>query len=60
MVWMGNGGYQRPKNLSGLMQTYVDGLPFYANSILATVVFGSLMFGANLLIKKATTASFAN
>ncbi len=60
MVWMGNGGYQRPKNLSGLMQTYVDGLPFYANSILATVVFGSLMFGANLLIKKATSASFAN
>ena len=34
------------------MQVYYDGLPFYANSILATVVFGALLFGANELIKK--------
>lgn len=52
MVWMGNGGYQRPKTMTGLMQVYYDGLPFYANSILATVAFGSLLFGANQLIKK--------
>lgn len=51
MVWMGNGGYQRPKNTVGLLQTYIDGLPFYANSILATVVFGSILFGAHQLIK---------
>jgi hypothetical protein len=57
MVWMGNGGYQRPKNTVGLLQTYIDGLPFYANSILATVVFGSILFGAHQLIKKSAGAS---
>lgn len=55
MVWMGNGGYQRPKTWTGLMQTYYDGLPFYANSILATVLFGLLLFGSNMLIKKYAT-----
>jgi len=59
MVWMGNGGYQRPKNFSGLLQTYVDGLPFYANSIIATVVFGSILFGANQLIKKSADVRVA-
>lgn len=52
MVWIGNGGYQRPKTMTGLMQVYIDGLPFYANSIIATVVFGSILFGAHQLIKK--------
>jgi hypothetical protein len=60
MVWMGNGGYQRPKTMTGLMQVYYDGLPFYANSILATVVFGALLFGANELIKKLSHAAAAN
>jgi hypothetical protein len=56
MVWMGNGGYQRPKTAMGLLQAYVDGLPFYANSIIATIVFGSILFGANQLIKKSAAA----
>lgn len=58
-VWMGNGGYQRPKNFTGLIQTYVDGLPFYANSIIATVVFGAILFGANQLIKKSADVRVA-
>lgn len=58
-VWMGNGGYQRPKNFTGLIQTYVDGLPFYANSIIATVVFGAILFGANQLIKKSADVRIA-
>ena len=60
MVWMGNGGYQRPKTTTGLMQVYYDGLPFYANSILATVLFGALLFGANLLIKRFSQTAAAN
>ena len=60
MVWMGNGGYQRPKTMTGLMQVYYDGLPFYANSILATVVFGALLFGANELIKKLSHTPATN
>ena len=59
MVWVGNGGYQRPKNFTGLIQTYVDGLPFYANSIIATVVFGAILFGANQLIKKSADVRVA-
>lgn len=51
-VWMGGGGYHRPKTFAGLTQVYIDGLPFYLNSIVATVVFGALLFGANQLIKK--------
>ncbi len=53
MVWMGNGGYGHPKTFSGLLLTYVDGLPFYGNSILATIVFGAVLFGGYYLLKKA-------
>ena len=52
MVWMGNGGYHRPQTFSGLMQVYTDGLPFYTNSIIATVVFSGLLFGVHKLIRK--------
>ena len=58
-VWMGNGGYQSPKNFTGLIQTYVDGLRFYANSIIATVVFGAILFGVNQLIKKSADVRVA-
>jgi hypothetical protein len=35
------------------MQCYVDGVPFYSNSLLATFIFGAVLFGAySLLIKK--------
>lgn len=47
VTWVGNGGFQRGKTFSGLMQTYIDGIPFYANSVVATVVFGAFLFGAN-------------
>ena len=29
ITWAGNGGYQRGMSFSGLMQTYIDGIPFY-------------------------------
>jgi hypothetical protein len=52
LVWAGNGGYRHPKTFGGLMQTYVDGLPFYGNSILATIVFSALFFGGYYLLKR--------
>ncbi len=52
LTWAGNGGYQRPKTFSGLMQAYTDGLPFYANSIVASLVFGAILFGGNYLLFK--------
>ena len=38
LVWMGNGGYQRPKTFDGLLMSYADGLPFYRGSLAATLV----------------------
>ena len=51
-VWSFGGGWNRPKTFSGLMQCYVDGIPFYANSMLATFIFGAVLFGAYSLFTK--------
>jgi len=51
VVWLGGGGYNRPKTFSGLIQCYNDALPFYPNSIYATVVFSAILFGSYALIK---------
>jgi uncharacterized membrane protein YhhN len=53
MVWMGNGGYQRPKTFSGFIQCLADGVPFYQNSILGTIVFSAILFGGYSLLKTA-------
>lgn len=45
MVWASFGGYQRPLTTSGLVQTMVDGLPFYGYSVAGTFVFGAVLFG---------------
>jgi hypothetical protein len=44
-VWAGNGGYIRSKTIGGLMQCYVDGLPFYKTSIIGTMIFSTVLFG---------------
>ena len=51
MVWASFGGYQRPLTASGLLQTMVDGLPFYGYSVAGTFVFGAVMFGGLKLIQ---------
>lgn len=51
-VWIGGGGYNRPKTFNGLMMCYNDGLPFYQNSLYATVFFAAVLFGSYYLIKK--------
>jgi hypothetical protein len=51
MVWAGGGGLQRPKTWGGLMQSYVDGLPFYVNSIYATVLFSTILFCGYFFVK---------
>lgn len=51
-VWMGNGGYQRPKTFAGLMQCYGDGLPFFRGEVMATLVFGAVFFSAYYLLRK--------
>ena len=51
-VWFGGGGFARPKTFAGLMQTYVDGLPFYFPwQLLSTLVFSGVLFGGWYLIQ---------
>ena len=49
-VWNANLGWGRPHTMAGLMQCYEDGLPFYRNSIFATLVFSGILFGAWKLV----------
>jgi hypothetical protein len=58
MVWIGGGGYHHPKTFDGLMLTFIDGIPFYAASIYATVVFCAVFFGGYALLtsRKLKTA----
>ncbi|HLO81808.1 MAG TPA: DUF6580 family putative transport protein [Chitinophagaceae bacterium] len=52
-VWIGGGGYQRPKTFDGLMMCYADGLPFYQMSVLSTFVFGAVLFSAYHLVTRS-------
>src|SRR3954467_4269793 len=52
LVWAGGGGLERPKTITGLMMCYNDGIPFYENSLYATVFFSALFFGGYYLIQR--------
>ncbi len=55
MVWASSSplaGLGRPKTLNGLMLTLGDGVPFYAWSIAATLIFSAILFGSYYLITK--------
>jgi hypothetical protein len=54
LVWMGGGGYNRPKTFDGLLQCYADGVPFYQGSLLATPIFCFILFGAYFLLKQGS------
>lgn len=45
MVWIGGGGYNRPKTWDGLAMCFNDALPFYRGSLAATLIFSVLFFG---------------
>jgi len=49
--WQGTRGWGHPKNFNGLMLTYYDALPFYPNSIYATLFFSAVLFGGFYLVK---------
>ncbi len=52
IVWLGGGGFHRPKTFDGLLMCYNDALPFYKNSLLGTLFFSSVLFGGYYLLKK--------
>jgi hypothetical protein len=58
IVWAGVGGTRglnRPRTWDGLMMAYNDALPFYPNSLYATLFFSTLLFGGYYLIKNLQT-----
>lgn len=58
LVWLSGGGYHHPQTFSGLMLTYIDGIPFYTGSLYATAVFATLFFGGyNLLLQSRKPAA---
>ncbi len=52
MVWIGGGGFARPKTFEGLLQCYADGLPFFQTSLYGTFFFSTLLFGGLYLTKR--------
>lgn len=50
--WSGTRGLGRPKTWEGLLLCYNDALPFYRNSLAATLVFSAVLFGAYYLLRK--------
>ena len=60
LVWASNGatrGLNRPKDFSGLMLCYADGIPFYRMSILATLVFSAILFGSFIFARNYQTTA---
>jgi hypothetical protein len=56
MVWIGGGGLQRPKTITGLMQCFADGIPFYQGSLMATAIFSAIFFGTYALFSTNATS----
>lgn len=50
-VWTAGAGFQRPKTWAGLMETYVDALPFLKGNIGSTLVFSAILFGGYYLLR---------
>jgi hypothetical protein len=59
LVWFGNGGYHHSRTLIGFTQTLMDGIPFYQNSVVGTLVFGAILFGGYSLLKSTETKILA-
>jgi len=51
--WSGTRGFARPKTWDGLLMCYADGIPFLLNSLIATVVFSTILFGSFSLIRRS-------
>ena len=54
--WQGTRGLDRPKTFQGLMMCYNDALPFYPNSLYATLFFSLILFGGYHLVKPYWTS----
>lgn len=58
-VWAGGDGSVIPHTGAGLVSTYVLGVPFYQMSILATLLFSGVFFGAWYLVNRKKEVAIA-
>jgi hypothetical protein len=59
-VWTTNGGYQRPLTFDGLLLCLGDGLPFYKNELIATLLYLPILIVVyNFLLKKRYSLKLA-
>jgi hypothetical protein len=58
VVWVGGGMY--PHNASGLTACYIAALPFYANDLVSTGVFSTILFGLPVVASKLTEVLHAH
>ena len=56
-VWLGTKAI--PQTWAGLMETYALGVPFYRQSIFATILFSTVFFGAYYLLNRKKSVAVA-
>ncbi len=56
-VWNSGSGFSRPHTFEGLILCYADGLPFFGNSIVATLLFAGVFFGGWKLLHARDAAT---
>ena len=59
VTWLGHGGYNLPMTASGLLQTYILGLPFFYMSVASTLFFSFVLFGAWHLLSSTQNKAVA-
>jgi hypothetical protein len=52
IVWISGGGFARPLTGAGMIQCYLDAVPFYGGSLAATVLFSLVLFGGFAALTK--------
>jgi hypothetical protein len=53
-VWLGSTVY--PQSLSGLMASYVAGIPFFGNTVLGDLIYSGMLFGVFAWAKRNSPA----
>ncbi len=57
-AWLFNSGLY-PMTSAGLLQSYVAGIPFYANTLIGDVFFTALLFGGFYMLERNSSALVA-
>ncbi len=51
-AWLGGAGNLYPHTLAGIVQCYIDGLPFFGRTLAADLVYSGLLFGLHAWLSR--------